>query len=102
MKEKLKEENLLDIPKEGATVEGEIVGQGRAAAYVDLGIFGTGIIFGREFYAAKDELKDLENGEIVSVKVIKIDGEEGYVELSRHQARKDKAWDVLEKKKEES
>ena len=102
MKDKLKEENLLEIPKEGSVVEGEIVGKGRAAAYVDLGIFGTGIIFGREFYQAKDELKNLENGETVSVKVVDIDGEDGYVELSRHEARKDMAWDVLEERKEDS
>jgi small subunit ribosomal protein S1 len=102
MKDKLEENNLLSIPKEGSIVEGEVVGKGRAAAYINLGIFGTGIIFGREFYASKEELKDLENGESVSVKVVKIDGHEGYVELSRHQARKDMAWDVLEEKKEKS
>ncbi len=102
MKEKLKEENLLDIPKKGSIVEGEIVGKGRAAAYVDLGIFGTGIIYGKEFYDAKDELKDLEDGETVSVKVVDLDGKDGYVELSRHKARKDMAWDVLEEKKKEN
>ncbi len=102
MKEKLKEEKLLEIPKEGSTIEGKIVGKGRAAAYIDLGIFGTGIVFGKEFHSAKDELKDLPDGEIISVKILKIDGEDGYVELSRNQARQDKAWDVLEKKKEET
>lgn len=102
MKDKLQDKNLLEIPKEGSIIEGEVVGKGRAAAYVDLGIFGTGIIFGREFYNAKDELKNLENGETVSVKVKEIDGEDGYVELSRHEARKDMAWGVLEERKENS
>ncbi len=102
MKDKLKEKNLLEIPKKGEIVEGKIVGKGRAAAYVDLGIFGTGIIFGNEFYKAKDELKDLDNGESVSIKIKEIDGKDGYVEVSRHEARKDMAWDVLEEKKEES
>jgi len=102
MKGKLQEGNLLEIPKEGTIVEGGIVGKGRAAAYVDLGIFGTGIIFGREFYKSKDELKNLENGETVAVKIKEIDGEDGYVEVSHHEARKDMAWDVLEEKKENS
>ncbi len=100
MKQQLKEKQLLEIPKEGSVVEGVVAGKGRAATYLDLGIFGTGIIFGKEFYAAKDELKDLKNGDIVSAKVVSVDGEEGYVELSRHKARKDISWTVLEEKKQ--
>lgn len=102
MKQQLKEQNLLEIPKEGEIVEGKIVGKGRASAFVDLGIFGTGIIYGREFYASKDELKELEDGDSVSVKIVSIGSEEsgGYVECSRIQAKKDMAWETLEKQKE--
>jgi len=100
MKQQLKEQNLLDIPKEGEIVEGKIVGKGRAAAFIDLGIFGTGIIYGREFHLTKDELKDLNNGDTVTVKIISIDSEDGYVECSRIQAKKELAWDILEKQKE--
>jgi len=100
MKEKLKEKNLLDIPKEGSIVDGQIVGKARAAAFVDLGSFGTGIIRGREFQAAKDELKDAKDGDTVTVKIVSLDSEGGYVECSRIQARKEMAWGDLEKKKE--
>ncbi len=100
MKQELKEKNLLDIPKEGEIVEGKIVGKGRATAFIDLGIFGTGIIYGREFQLTKDELKDLNDGDSVTVKIISIDSEDGYVECSRIQAKKELAWDVLEKQKE--
>lgn len=101
MKQQLKEKNLLDIPKEGEIVEGKIAGKGRATAFIDLGPFGTGIIYGQEFQATKDELKDLNDGDIVKVKIISLDSEEGYVECSRIQAKKDLAWDILEKQKEE-
>ncbi len=101
MKQQLKEKNLLEIPKEGEIVEGKIVGKGRAAAFVDLGAFGTGIIYGREFQATKDELKELEDGDSVTVKIVSLDSEDGYVECSRIQAKKDMAWETLEKQKEE-
>ncbi len=101
LKEELKEKNLLDIPREGDTVEGKISGKGRASAFIDLGIFGTGIIYGREFYAVKEELKDLKDGDTVSVKILDLENEDGYVECSRIQAKKDIAWGVLKKKKEE-
>jgi small subunit ribosomal protein S1 len=101
MKQQLKEKNLLEIPKEGEIVEGKIAGKGRATAFIDLGPFGTGIIYGQEFQATKDELKDLNDGDVVTVKIISLDSEEGYVECSRIQAKKDLAWDILEKQKEE-
>jgi small subunit ribosomal protein S1 len=98
-KELLKEKNLLDIPKEGEIVSGKIVGKGRSSAFLDLGIFGTGIIYGREFLSAKHELKDLKEEDEVTVKIISLDSEEGYVECSRIQAKKEMAWDILEKQK---
>ncbi len=101
MKQQLKEKSLLDIPKEGEIVEGRIAGKGRATAFIDLGPFGTGIIYGREFQATKDELKDLIDGDTVTVKIISLDSEDGYVECSRIQAKKDLAWDTLEKQKED-
>ncbi len=101
MKQILKEKNLAEIPKEGDIVEGIIVGKGRAAAFIDLGTFGTGIIYGREFQATKDELKDLEDGDSVTVKIISLDTEDGYVECSRIQAKKEMAWDILEKQKKD-
>ncbi len=102
MKEQLKEKNLLEIPKEGEIVEGEIIGKGRASAFVDLGAFGTGVIYGREFHAAKDELKDLEDGDVIPVKIVSLDSKDagGYVECSRIQAKKEMAWETLEKQKE--
>ncbi len=100
MKQVLKEKNLLEIPRVGDTVDTTIVGKGRAAAFVDLGLFGTGIIYGREFQQSKDELKDLEDGDTITVKIIALETEDGYVECSRIQARKELAWGTLQEKKD--
>jgi len=49
----------------GSTIEGKVVARDRSSLYIDLGINGTGIIFGREFYAAKNIIKTLQPGDKV-------------------------------------
>ncbi len=90
----------MEIPRVGDIVDAKIVGKGRASAFVDLGAFGTGIIYGKEFQATKEELKDLSDGDVVTVKITSLDSEDGYVECSRLQAKKEMAWDILGKQKE--
>ncbi|MBI4093950.1 hypothetical protein HY417_03220, partial [Candidatus Kaiserbacteria bacterium] len=40
-------------------VEGPVVAVGRARVFVDLHPFGTGIIYGREYLAAREALKNV-------------------------------------------
>ncbi|MCX6719753.1 MAG: hypothetical protein NTV36_01425 [Candidatus Staskawiczbacteria bacterium] len=49
----------------GATIEGKVVARDRSSLYIDLGINGTGIIYGREFYAVKEVIKNLAVGDKV-------------------------------------
>ena len=81
-------------------VQGKVVNTGKASVFLDLGAWGTGIIFGKEFYDAKDKLKELKIGDSVFVKVIDLEDENGYIELSLTQAGKELAWDRLKEKKE--
>jgi small subunit ribosomal protein S1 len=100
MKEALKDNDRLKPLRVGQIVKGEIVGRGRSALFLDIGPFGTGIIYGKEFYSAKDELKSLEDGEKVSAKVVGLDNEQGYVELSVSKASEEISWEKLKEKKE--
>jgi len=93
--------NLLKPPKVGEIVEGKIIDVGKSAVYLDLGPFGTGIIYGREFYEGKDILKELEIGDSLFAKIINLDNEKGYVELSISQAKEELTWQKLAKKKEQ-
>lgn len=95
-----KNSNLFKPPRIGEIVEGKIISKGKSSVILDLGKFGTGIIYGREFIEAKDELKKLNIGENIFAKVIDLDNEEGYVELSFSEAGKEIAWKILEQKKE--
>jgi len=97
----VKKESQLNIPKIGEIIQGKVVGKGKASVYLDLGALGTGIIYGKEFYEAKDKLKELKSGDTAFAKIIDLENEDGYIELSLNEARKDLAWHDLSQKKED-
>jgi len=101
VKDLLEKNDLTKPPKIGEIVEGKIIGFGRSAVYLDLGFLGTGIIYGREFFEGKEILKKLKIGDKILNKIIDLENEEGYIELSIAQAGKDLAWQQLVQKKEE-
>src|SRR6266581_8631807 len=68
-------------PEIDDVVEGPVVAIGRARVFVDLAPFGTGIIYGREYLSARDALKNVNIGDIVTAKVVGSDNDEGYIEL---------------------
>ena len=86
---------LVSPPKKGEIIEGKIISRGRSSVYLDLGAKGIGIIYGREFFAAKDNLKNLDAGEKVAAKVLGLETDEGYRELSLAGARQDLVWEEL-------
>jgi small subunit ribosomal protein S1 len=86
--------------KDGDTVEGAVIGTGRSSIFFDLGALGTGTIYGHEFYKSKEMLKDLNKGDVISLKVVDLENEEGYIELSLDKAFQDKIWDELKEKRD--
>ena len=90
----------LKPPQEGEIIEGRFIKRELSALFLDLGSFGTGIIYGKEFYEAKDEIKDLKVGDKVKAKVISLGNEKGFVELSLKKAESATTWKELEEKKE--
>lgn len=87
------------LPKVNDVVTGVALGKEGSRFYVDLGIFGTGIVYGREFYEAQDIIKPMKPGDAVSAKVVEDENEDGYVELSLKEAGNDIAWDALFEKR---
>lgn len=92
--------NSLRLPKVGEIIGGKIIGLSRAAVYLDLGATGTGIIFGKEFYESKDLLKRRKVGDKLFAKIIDLENEDGYIELSVSKAGKELSWEKLCQKKE--
>lgn len=84
----------------GSIVEGAVVGRDRSSLFIDLGINGNGIIYGREFYEAKEIIKNLKIGDKVYAKVVDTENEDGYKELSLREATKQISWQKLKDIKE--
>ncbi len=102
IKAKIDLQDLGTPPKKGQTIEGSLIEVNRFAAYVDLGIVGTGIIYGREYSSAKEILKGLKPGEKLKAKIVIIDNEDGYSELSLQEAQEEINWENLKKMKKNS
>ncbi|MFZ2038636.1 MAG: S1 RNA-binding domain-containing protein [Minisyncoccia bacterium] len=83
-------------PSIGDIVEGNVIAVERSAVYIDLGVIGTGTIYGREFINARDIIKKINVGDNISAKVVDTSNEEGYIELSLKEARQALIWSEAE------
>src|SRR3989338_9231762 len=97
---KAPKEVITPSPSVGSIVEGKIVARDRSSLFIDLGPQGTGIIYGREFYEVKDAIKNLNIGDTVFAKVVELENEDGYRELSLQDATKDINWQKLREMKD--
>lgn len=81
--------------KEGDLVDGTVIERKGSRLFVDLGTRGAGIVFGREFYEAQNIIKHLRAGDPIAAKVVDLDNEEGYIELSLQEAGREKDWQEM-------
>ncbi len=79
-------------PKVGDVVEGPIIDIDHGRVYIDIKPFGTAVIYGREYMAARDLLKHSNIGDIVEAKVVETENEDGYIEVSLREARQALVW----------
>jgi small subunit ribosomal protein S1 len=83
-------------PVVGDLVEGPVISIEKAAVYISLSPFGTGIIYGREFITARDIIKKINIGDVIAAKVVDTNNKEGYIELSLKEARQALIWSEAE------
>ncbi|TSC66843.1 MAG: RNA binding S1 protein [Parcubacteria group bacterium Gr01-1014_72] len=83
-------------PSAGDLITGSVITVEKASVFVDLPPFGTGIIFGREFINARDIIKKIVPGDVITAKVAHPGNEEGYIELSLKEARQALLWSDAE------
>lgn len=89
------EPDIISFLKEGDLIETEFIARNAKAVYFDLGKFGTGIVYGAELSNSKDVLKNIAKGGKISAKIISLDNDNGFVELSLAGAHKQKGWQEL-------
>lgn len=91
---------ISPIPSTGSLVEGKVVAKDRSSLFIDLGPQGTGIIYGREFYEVKNIVKNLNIGDTVFAKIVELENDDGYIELSLQDATKEIGWQHLKEMQE--
>lgn len=99
MKDLLRNESFKPLIV-GKNVEGIVLGQSKGALFLDLGPLGTGIICGQEYFQNKEKLEKLKPGDKLLAKVVDLDNEEGYVELSISTISEELDFEILKQKKE--
>lgn len=83
-------------PKVGDSVEGPVVNIDHGRVYIDIHPFGTAVIYGREYLSARDVLKNVHIGDVISAKVIETENADGYIEVSLREARQALIWNEAE------
>ncbi len=94
------EPELIPFLKEGDLVEVKFLTKTPKAVYFEVSKFGTGIIYGYELLNAKGIIKDLKPGDLIGSKIINLENDDGYIELSLLGAQKQKNWQELKDIKE--
>jgi len=87
----------MSRPELDSLVEGPVISIEKSSVFVDLSPFGTGIIYGREFINAKDIIKKISIGDVIKAKIVEVENEDGYTELSLKEAKQALAWSEAEK-----
>jgi small subunit ribosomal protein S1 len=94
--EESKENSGPHRPQKDELVDGPVIAIDKAAVFVDLAPFGTGIIYGREYINARDLVKKISIGDNIKAKVVDVENEDGYVELSLKEAKQALIWSEAE------
>lgn len=94
------ETSAFGVLKVGDIVEGTLLEKGARRLLVDLGRHGVGVVYRGELMGARSAIKDLAPGAALHAKVVEVDNEEGYVELSIAEAGRQKAWAAVAELKE--
>lgn len=79
----------------GDVVEGNVITVEKHEIWLDLGVFGTGLVVGREI---EQTANGLQIGDVVSASVLEPEAPEGYAILSLKKVAKEKGWEVLEER----
>lgn len=94
----LLDKETFNIPKNGDVIEGKVIALKPSIIYLDLGNFKSGVILGSEIKKHPFEFRKVKLNDIITVKILSIDNEDGYVEVSLLKAGEEKAWQGLRDK----
>lgn len=79
----------------GDVIEGTIISVDKHEVWLDLGVYGTGLVIGRELEQSSDTL---QVGDAISASVLEPETPEGHAILSLKKVSKEKGWDSIEER----
>ncbi len=88
--------DMFAFVKSGDLVKGTIIDKNPREIVVNLGKFGTGIVYRGELSHARELVHNLKLGDEIQAKVVEVDNDDGFVELSLAAAQRDEAWSQVE------
>jgi small subunit ribosomal protein S1 len=94
------EPSVISLLKPGDLVSGTVLEESANRLLVDLGRHGTGAVYRGELLNAREVVRGLKSGDPIHAKVVTVDNEDGYTELSITEASKQKAWAEVAELKE--
>lgn len=90
----------FSLPMAGDMVKGTVIGKESGILYVDLDDAGIGMIYGKEYAAIHDIIKNLQKGDVVTAKLVELENEFGLRELSMKKTGDEKNWQSLKELKD--
>lgn len=93
-------QKVIDVPKTGDVIGGTIFEINKNGLFIDLEGFKTGIVLPRELKEHPEYFKKIKTGDKILVKIVDLDNENGYVEVSLKEAGSEQGWEELENKME--
>jgi len=91
-----KYKDFLRIPKEGDFVKGKVVQKSKGGVVLELGNFKMGIIKKDDLIWFDQSTSKIEIGDEITAKIVNLENEEGFVDLSLREAAEDMNWKKLE------
>lgn len=98
---KFLETSIKTAPKIGDTVTGMVLAKESRRLFVNLGPLGTGTVYGTEYIRSRDKIRDLKPGDAANVKIVSLENEDGYIEVSLKEADRDEVWNSIRSLKQE-
>lgn len=90
----------FNTPKAGDVIEGKVFEINKNGLFVDLANFKAGVVMPKELKENPEYFKKMKIGDKISVKIVELDNENGYVEVSLKEAGSERGQQELEKKME--
>jgi len=86
------------VPKPGDVIEATVVAIKPMMIFLDLKNFKTGVILGGEIKQNTQQFKNIKINDILAVKIVDLENEDGYTEVSLLKAGEEKKWQALKEK----